>query len=74
MINLSVGFSELCRVLRYLGSLSGKLEETVKANKLLRLFVATIKVKFVTPIWNPQSVGEIVTQASVFFRRTTGGR
>ena len=74
-MNLSAGFSELCRVLRYLGSLSRNLEENVKANKLLRLVVTT-KVKVVIPIWNPQSVGEIVLQPSVFFlfRRTTGGK
>ena len=66
-MNLSAGFSELCRVLCYLGSLSGNLEENVKANKLPRLVVATIEVKVVIPIWNPRSVGEIVLQPSVFF-------
>ena len=76
IMNLSAGFSELCRVLRYLGSLSGKLEENVKANKLLRLVVARKKWKLSFQFGIHNQLGRLFCNHHFFslFRRTTGGK
>ena len=81
-MNLSAGFSELCRVLCYLATAFQArrlLEENVKANKVVRLVLA-IKVKVVLllqfGIHNQLAGlcnGEIALQPSVF-QSLTGGR